>query len=324
MWISHGIAPNLITRGLKFAIDLAQDSDYGTTTDVMPSIIGKRQPPRRTKVTTSTLHTRLAIVTGATGGMGSACAHRFAADGWSMILCDLHEARLRTLAAPLHAPGLQIDLLAADVASAEFPARLAQIIGDRPIGAVVHTAGLSPTMGSPEQIMGVNYDASVRLVTLIRDRMARGSCAVLIASSAGHSTTQPDILAAIEAIPDGGDGTSLLPFASGSSGYSYSISKRAVQRLVERQAMAFGKQGARIMSISPGLIDTPMGRAEQKAHPQMDQMLAVTPLGRYGTSDEIARVALFLCSSGASFLSGSDIKVDGGVLAAMSVVSAPS
>jgi NAD(P)-dependent dehydrogenase (short-subunit alcohol dehydrogenase family) len=266
----------------------------------------------------------LAIITGAAGGMGSACAHRFAADGWSMILCDLDEERLRTLAAPLHAPGLQIDLLAANVASEEFLPRLAKMIGNRPIGAVVHTAGLSPTMGTPEQIMAVNYDASVRLVALIRHRMATGGCAVLIASSSGYATTQPEVLAAIDAIPDDGDGSSLLPFAGGSSGYSYSISKKAVQRLVERQAMAFGKQGARIMSISPGLIDTPMGRAEQKAHPQMDQMLSVTPLGRYGTSDEIAKVALFLCSSGSSFLSGSDIKVDGGVLASMSLTPAQS
>ncbi len=273
---------------------------------------------------TAILSPKLALITGAAGGMGSACAQRFAADGWSMILCDLGEERLKTLAAPLQAPGLQIDLLAGNVASSEFLTRLTGIIGDRPIGAVVHTAGLSPTMGTAEEIMAVNYDASVRLVALVRPRMATGSCAVLIASSSGYATTQPEILAAIDAIPDDGNGTSLLPFANGSSGYSYSISKKAVQRLVERQAMAFGKQGARIMSISPGLIDTPMGRAEQKAHPQMDQMLKVTPLGRYGTSDEIAKVALFLCSSGSSFLSGSDIKVDGGVLAAMSLPPALS
>ena len=71
------------------------------------------------------------------------------------------------------------------------------------------------------------------------------------------------------------------------------------------------------MSISPGLIDTPMGRAEQKAHPQMDLMLANTPLGRYGLGDEIAKVAVFLCSNGASFVTGSDVKVDGGVLGTM-------
>jgi NAD(P)-dependent dehydrogenase (short-subunit alcohol dehydrogenase family) len=261
---------------------------------------------------------RLAIVTGAVGGMGSACAVRLAAEGWSLILCDLDPARLEALAAPLRAPGLSINLLPGSIADADFSERLLSAVAERPIGAVIHTAGLSPTMGSAEQIMAVNYDATARLVALIRPRMLPGSCAVLIASSSGYATTQPEILAAIDAIPEHGTGASLLPFAKGSSGFAYSISKKGVLRLVERQAMAFGRHGARIMSISPGLIDTPMGRAEQKAHPQMDKMLELTPLGRYGTSDEIAKVALFLCSPGASFLSGSDIKVDGGVLAAMS------
>ena len=222
------------------------------------------------------------------------------------------------MAAPLRAPGARIDLLAGSIAAADFSERLLAAIADRPLGAVIHTAGLSPTMGSAEQIMAVNYDATARLVALVRPRMAAGSCAVLIASSSAYATTQPDVLAAIDAIPQDGDGASLLPFADGSAGYAYSISKRGVLRMVERQATGFGKRGARIMSISPGLIDTPMGRAEQRAHPQMDAMLARTPLGRYGTSDEIAKVALFLCSPGASFVSGSDIKVDGGVLAAMS------
>lgn len=265
---------------------------------------------------------RLAIVTGAAGGMGSACAIRLAAEGWSMILCDIDPARLEALAAPLRAPGLTIELLAGSIADANFPDRLLIAIAARPIGAVIHTAGLSPTMGSAEQIMAVNYDATARLVALIRPRMLPGSCAVLIASSSGYSTTDPAILAAIDAIPADGDGASLLPFANNSSGYAYSISKKGVLRMVERQATAFGRHGARIMSIAPGLIDTPMGRAEQKAHPQMDKMLALSPLGRYGTSDEIAKVALFLCSPGASFLSGSDIKVDGGVLAALSLPAA--
>lgn len=265
---------------------------------------------------------RLAIVTGAAGGMGSACAIRLATEGWSMILCDIDPVRLETLAAPLRTPGLDIDLLAGNIADANFPDRLLTAIAGRPIGAVIHTAGLSPTMGSAEQIMAVNYDATAQLVALIRPRMLPGSCTVLIASSSGYSTTDPAILAAIDAIPQDGGGASLLPFANGSSGYAYSISKKGVLRMVERQTMAFGRRGARIMSISPGLIDTPMGRAEQKAHPQMDKMLTLSPLGRYGTSDEIAKVALFLCSPGASFLSGSDIKVDGGVLAALSLPAA--
>jgi NAD(P)-dependent dehydrogenase (short-subunit alcohol dehydrogenase family) len=147
--------------------------------------------------------------------------------------------------------------------------------------------------------------------------MAAGGCAVLIASMAGYMMSSPEIDAALDAIGPGENSSSLHKFAP-SSGAAYSISKRGVLRMVERQAALFGAQRkARIVSISPGLIDTAMGRAEQRASSQMGMMLEKTPLGRYGTAEEIASVAVFLCSPGASFITGSDIKVDGGVLAAL-------
>jgi len=237
----------------------------------------------------------VAIVTGAAGGMGSASAARLAAQGW---------------------PGHSIESLPGNIADPAFPAALLAVLGNRPIGAVIHTAGLSPTMGDAAQILAVNYDATSRLVEAVRPRMLEGACAVLIASSSGYSAISPEIDAMIDAIPPGGTAASLLKIAS-NSGHAYSLSKRGVQRMVERQAMAFGERKARIMSISPGLIDTPMGRAEAEVHPIMAEMRNKTPLGRYGTADEIASVAVFLCSPDASFVTGSDIKVDGGVLAVM-------
>jgi NAD(P)-dependent dehydrogenase (short-subunit alcohol dehydrogenase family) len=258
----------------------------------------------------------LAIVTGAAGGMGSACVDRLAAQGWSLIVCDLDAARLEQIAAPLRQSAVRVEVLAGNVAETAFADRLTLLIGDRPIGAVIHTAGLSPTMGDAAQIFAVNYDATVRLVEVVRPRMAQGACAVLIASSSGYSAVSPEIDAALDAIAPGGDSSSLRKMAP-TPGFAYALSKRGVQRLVERQAIAFGQRKARIMSISPGLIDTSMGRAEAKAHPIMQEMRLKTPLGRYGTGDEIASVAVFLCSSDASFVTGSDIKVDGGVLAVM-------
>jgi NAD(P)-dependent dehydrogenase (short-subunit alcohol dehydrogenase family) len=266
-------------------------------------------------MTAQTTKPGLAIVTGAVGGMGSASAARLAAQGWSLIMCDLDAGRLEQAAASLQS-AVQVEILAGNIADASFPDRLIALLGDRPIGAVIHTAGLSPTMGDAAQIFAVNYDATVRLLEVVRPRMAEGACAVLIASSSGYSAVSPEIDAALDAIRPGEDSSSLLKIAP-TPGYAYSVSKRGVQRLVERQAMAFGLRKARIMSISPGLIDTSMGRAEAKAHPIMEKMRLNTPLGRYGTAEEIASVAVFLCSPDASFVSGSDIKVDGGVLAVM-------
>ncbi len=258
----------------------------------------------------------LAVITGAAGGMGSACASRLAAQGGSLFLCDLDPERLEQMAAPLRRSARQIEILAGNIADPAFPDRLIAALGDRQLGAVIHTAGLSPAMGDAAQIFAVNYDATVRLVEAVRPRMMEDACAVLIASSSGHMMTSPEYDAALDAIGPGQDSSSLLELAP-TPGAAYALSKRGVHRIVERQAAAFGECKARIVSISPGLIDTAMGRAEQKASPQMDMMLAKTPLGRYGTADEIASVAVFLCSPGASFISGCDIKVDGGVLAVL-------
>lgn len=259
----------------------------------------------------------VAVITGATGGMGSATARAMAGENWPLILCDLDAERLEAAAAPLRAAGAQVETLAGDVADPDFPGMLAALLADRPIGAVVHAAGLSPTMAGAERIMAVNYDATARLVAMIRPRMAPGACAVLISSSSAYECKVPELEAALKTIVPGEESSSLLGMVKGNSGFAYMASKRGVQLMVEQQAWAFGERGARIMSISPGLIDTSMGRQEQKARPQMATMLARTPLGRYGSADEIATVAAFLCSPAASFVSGSDIKVDGGMLAVM-------
>jgi NAD(P)-dependent dehydrogenase (short-subunit alcohol dehydrogenase family) len=258
----------------------------------------------------------VAIVTGATGGMGAPAVKRLAAQGWPLILCDIDETRLELMASLIREVGLQVDILAGDMAERGFPDRLIAAIGERQVGALIHTAGLSPTMGDPARILAVNYDATVRLVDAVRPRMAAGSCAVLVASMAGHQMHSPEIDAAIDALGTSDDSSPLLNIAMMPE-IAYGVSKRGVQRIVEREAKAFGERGARIASISPGLIDTPMGRAEKAAQPLMENILQMTPLGRYGVGDEIASVAVFLCSPDASYVSGCDIKVDGGVMAAM-------
>lgn len=258
----------------------------------------------------------IAVITGAAGGIGAAVAAQFAAGGWPLLLCDLNAGRLETIAAELRVSSPSVEILAGDIGDAGAAASLEAALEGWDIGAFVHTAGLSPTMAQAERILSVNFDATARLVEIVRPRMAAGGCAVLIASSAAHMVKSEEIDLALTEAVLARSSAALVRFAT-SPEYAYTTSKRGVLRLVAHEAAGFGQRGARIVSISPGLIDTLMSRQEQAASKQMDALLARTPLGRYGTPDEIAAAAMFLCSAGASYITGCDIRVDGGTLASL-------
>ena len=258
----------------------------------------------------------IAVVTGAADAMGEAVAAQLTAEQWPLLLCDLHAERLENIAAKFRADGSLVETLAGDIADPGYADRLDAALASRSVGAFIHTAGLSPTMADAERILRVNFDATARLVEMVRPRMTAGGCAVLIASSAGHMVKSEELDRALGEALAARNSDGLQRFAANSQ-MAYTASKRAVHRLVAHEAASFGQRGARIVSISPGLIDTAMARSEQAASTQMDALLARTPLGRMGTAEEIASVAVFLCSKGASYVTGCDIRVDGGTLAAL-------
>ena len=98
-------------------------------------------------------------------------------------------------------------------------------------------------------------------------------------------------------------------------GMAYTWAKRGVHRLVRREAVAFGRLGARICSVTPGIIDTPMGQQEAAARPTNEMLVQLSPLGREGTAEEVAAAVAFLLSDEAAFVTGIDLPVDGGVAA---------
>lgn len=262
----------------------------------------------------------ICVITGAAGGMGAPVAAAFARQDnrqdRALLLCDLSLERLEAVAQPLREQGVAVNLLAADIAAPDFPARLQEAVGNQPVEALVHTAGLSPSMADAAHILEVNYFATERLLHAIEPRLAEGSCVVLISSSSAYMVSDPHVTAAVDALVNGNDPQPARALATTAIA-AYPLSKKAIIALVAREAIRLGRRGIRVVSIAPGFIDTGMGRLELESNARKEAMVAKVPLGRMGRPEEIASVVSFLCSDAASYVSGCDIKVDGAALPAL-------
>lgn len=265
----------------------------------------------------TTLPQGVAVITGAAGGMGSACARQLAEAGWNnLLLCDVSEERLEAVAKPLREAGSTVTILAGDIADPVFPTKMVAALKGEPIAALIHTAGIAPMNQESVRILSVNLDATTRLVDAVRDRMAQGSSAVLFASNSSYFPMPPEVAAAFtQPLPEGG-AVSLVNLAPNSE-VAYPLSKLGVRALVKREAKVFGERGARLVSLSPGAIDTPMTQGTQVSGPLAERMIFGSAIGRMGQAEEVAMVAVFLCSPAARFVTGVDWLVDGGQTAAM-------
>ena len=205
-------------------------------------------------------------------------------------------------------------IVAGDITSQAYTSRIVEALGGRKLGALVHAAGVSPSMADGQRVFAINFTATKTVVEALLPHMAHGGAAVLIASNSGQLMAGTIIDRTVRRLLNGRRsilGNLLLR----NSRTAYPLSKRAVQFYAEAMAPAFGAVGARILSLSPGIIDTAMGRLENDAGPEMQRMINVTPLGRQGKAEEIASVVRFLVSRDASYINGTDILVDGGTVA---------
>jgi NAD(P)-dependent dehydrogenase (short-subunit alcohol dehydrogenase family) len=196
--------------------------------------------------------------------------------------------------------------------------------------AVAHAAGVSPTMADWQTVVRVDLVGTALLADALTPLVVQGTAMVCFASMAAQlaaGAVDPAVDAVLDA-PLAEQFLDRLRDAAGEMvedpGGAYSLAKLGVQRLVQREAIAWGGRGGRINSVSPGMIDTPMGRQEFDAQPMMQVMLDMTPLGREGTADELADAVAFLLSDAATFITGTDLLVDGGIVAALQRASAGS
>ena len=265
--------------------------------------------------------TPVLVVLGA-GSIGQAIARRVGA-GKHIVLADLRPESAEAAAKVLRDAGFVVSIRQVDVSSRASILALietAQSFGD--ISGVIHAAGVSPSQASPETILRVDLYGTALVLEEFGQVIARGGAGVVIASQSGHRlpplSTQQNALLATTPVEQLLRLRILQPNQVKDSLHAYQLSKRGNSLRVMAEAVRWGKRGARVNTISPGIIITPLAN-DELAGPRgagYRRMMALCPAGRAGTPDEVATVGALLLGPDGAFITGSDFLLDGGVTAA--------
>ena len=265
--------------------------------------------------------TNVIVVIGA-GLIGQAIARRVGA-GKHIVLADLRQQNADTAAKIFNDAGFSVSTTKVDVssrASVQALVETAKSFGE--IFGVIHAAGVSPSQASPETILKVDLYGTALVLEEFGNVIARGGSGIVIASMSGHR------LPALSAGQNAALATTpveellKLPMLQLDKVTdplnAYQISKRGNSLRVMAEAVRWGKRGARINTISPGIIVTPLAKDELTGPRGAGyrRMIELSAAGRAGTPDEVGTVGALLMSSDSAFITGSDFLMDGGVTAA--------
>jgi NAD(P)-dependent dehydrogenase (short-subunit alcohol dehydrogenase family) len=268
------------------------------------------------------MSTDVLVVIGA-GSIGQAIARRSGA-GKHLLLADFNETTLQNAKTALEDAGHTVSTQRVDVSDRSSVHALAQAaagLGD--VVQVVSTAGVSPVQAPAEAVLAVDLYGTAVVLEEFGKVIAPGGAGVHISSMAGHMPPplDPETAHALAftpveellALPV------LAPDAVPNSGAAYAISKQANHLRVQAAAVPWGDRGARVNCISPGIILTPLARDEMSGPGAegYQRMIEVSAAGRVGTADEVATAAAFLLGPDAGFITGTDLLIDGGVIAAL-------
>jgi len=261
------------------------------------------------------------VVIGA-GSIGQAIARRVSA-GKHVLLADLRQQNAEVAAKILSDAGFEVSTSTVDVSSRKSVHALvetATAIGS--ITGVIHAAGVSPTQASPATILNVDLYGTALVLEEFGNVIAHGGSGVVIASQSGHRlpALTPEQNKALATTP--ADELLALPMLQPDQVkdplHAYQISKRGNSLRVMAEAVRWGKRGARVNTISPGIIFTPLAKDELSG-PRGEgyrRMIKLSPAGRGGTPDEVGAVGALLMGPDGAFITGSDFLMDGGVTAA--------
>jgi NAD(P)-dependent dehydrogenase (short-subunit alcohol dehydrogenase family) len=261
------------------------------------------------------------VVIGA-GQIGQAIARRVGV-GKHIVLADLHEKNAKAAAEIFENAGYEVTVATVDVASRESVHALvekATALGS--VTRLIHAAGVSPSQASPATILKVDLYGTALVLEEFGNVIASGGSGVVIASQSGHRLPPLTVgqNKALATTPT--EELLKLPFLNADqvtdSLHAYQLSKRGNSLRVMAEAVRWGKRGARINTISPGIIITPLGKDELSG-PRGEgyrRMIELSPAKRAGTPDEVGNVGALLMGPDGGFVTGSDFLMDGGVTAA--------
>jgi NAD(P)-dependent dehydrogenase (short-subunit alcohol dehydrogenase family) len=259
------------------------------------------------------------VVTGL-GSMGLACARRLGS-GRCLVITDVDARRTDDAAASLRDDGFDVVALALDLGDTAAPHELVTAVATAgQLRALVHTAAISQAQApTAERIYAVNLVGTARMIEAFQPIANPGTVGVIIASmGAQFVQIAPEVERALALAPVDEllAATRRVPGHDDKSN-AYLVAKRGNQLRVERESLAWAARGARLVSISPGLVSTAQGRLELREHPQVAAVLAGTPMRRIGTPDDIAGIVEWVTGRAASFVTGTDLRIDGGTIAAL-------
>jgi NAD(P)-dependent dehydrogenase (short-subunit alcohol dehydrogenase family) len=264
---------------------------------------------------------KVIVVIGA-GSIGQAIARRVGA-GNHILLADLRKDNADAAAKVLSEAGFDVSTAIVDVSSRESVHSLIEkAMSTGNIYGLIHAAGVSPSQASPATILKVDLYGTALVLEEFGNVIVQGGSGVVIASQSGHrlpaltpeqnkalATTPVEELLALPM---------LQPDMVNDSLHAYQVSKRGSSLRVMAEAVRWGKRGARINTISPGIIITPLAK-DELAGPRGDgyrRMIGASAVGRAGTPDEVGTVGALLMGVDGAFITGSDFLMDGGVTAA--------
>jgi NAD(P)-dependent dehydrogenase (short-subunit alcohol dehydrogenase family) len=265
--------------------------------------------------------TNVVVVVGA-GSIGQAIARRVSA-GKRVLLADLRRENADAAAKVLNDAGFEVSTAVVDVSSRESVHALVEsavALGD--VTGLIHAAGVSPSQASPAAILKVDLYGTALVLEEFGNVIAAGGAGVVIASQSGHRlpglSTEQNAALATTATDELLSLPMLQPDQVKDPLHAYQLSKRGNSLRVMAEAVRWGRRGARVNTISPGIIFTPLARDELSG-PRGDgyrRMIDASAAKRGGTPDEVGVVGALLLGPDGAFITGSDFLMDGGVTAA--------